>query len=225
MHKLFKIFIFIFIFNGALFASSNLRNYFLEESFNKKSSSSSNKSGLSFKSLDNKLYFTGSINYSNLNFSRSDTGTSVLNEELKKDGHAIILELGYDYNWNWDTSFNYQRSQNGNTTLDNIYISALYKFKKQDKYRPYTGFNLGYSMLSWDENTFNKASSDLKSSNFLLGVNLGSIYEINQKYSLDFRYQINYAKHKTFVENQPTGSTNLSHDFLQTVGLGIRYNF
>lgn len=229
MSKVIKLIALISILKMSLYAESSLREYFHEESLkgkNRIGTTSSKDYGFSFVDLSNKFFVGGLISYSNINIDRKDgsQGAVTLNKKLEESAYSYSLELGYKYSEDIDFLFTYQKANHSNISLDNYYISSLYNFDFENDWKTYAGINLGYSNLKWDEETANTANNDLKSSSMLYGLNLGALYKIDDDMSLNLNYQANLIDHKTFIEVFPS-ETTLKHNFLQTLGFGIRYLF
>lgn len=163
-----------------------------------------------------------SFGYSNLNV--TNKGTVSLNEKLNESANNFNIELGYEYSKKIDISLNYKRVNLDDVGLDNIYISSKYKLAQDKNLIPYLGLNLGYSQLSWDKNPINTPTNDVESGSLLIGAMIGTLYKVTNNLSLDANYQLDYMRHKTKIENYPQ-SSELIHDYLQSVNLGIRYSF
>ena len=163
-----------------------------------------------------------SVGYSNLNV--RNKGTVSLNEKLNESSNNFNVELGYKYSNKIDVSLNYKRVNQNDVGLDNLYASLKYKFIENKDLNPYLGLNLGYSQLSWDKSPINTQNNDVESGSFLIGTTIGALYKLTNNLSLDLNYQIDYMRHKTIVEKYPK-SSELIHDYLQSVNLGLRYSF
>ncbi|XPV67833.1 MAG: outer membrane beta-barrel protein [Halarcobacter sp.] len=177
------------------------------------------------KTLDDKNVYVGvSLGYSNLHMSKDDkVGSVALIENIDSSSKNILLETGFEYNKNLEFSLNYQRVDNDDVNLDNVYVSLKYKFP-QDKFTPYVAANLGYSQLSWQTRPVATINNDTSSGSYLVGTTLGLLYPLTTKVSLNLNYQVNMLDHETSVESLPNRSI-LNHDLLQSFNVGIRYTF
>jgi|GEM_PF-2269555 len=173
---------------------------------------------------ENKVFVSGSVGYSNLHMSKKDISGSVnLSENINSGSKNITLETGLALGKNVELALNYQRVDNDDVNLDNIYFSLRYKFL-QESFIPYVGANLGYSQLSWQKKPIATPNNDTNSGTYLIGGVLGMLYPIDENLSLDISYQANMLGHKTYVESFPN-SSDLEHDFLHSFNIGLRFSF
>lgn len=173
----------------------------------------------------NQTYLGVSLGYSDLNVDQTDkVGSIILGNKIEENGYSANIEAGYKYSDKVDISVNYQRSVFDDTYLNNFYISSNYKLDEYNGFIPYLGVNLGYSELHWDKKPINTINNDHTSSSYFYGGNLGVIKPLTSKIDLDVKYQINVMDHDTSLEVSPAKS-ELEHNLMQSLMVGIRYNF
>lgn len=174
---------------------------------------------------DSKYFVSFSTSLTKANMDKKDNSGSVsLTNEVDESSHSIGIELGYKYSDDIEVSVNYERINNSDLGFDNIYIASRYLFEKQNSFRPYVGAHLGLSQLSWDTTPVSTTDNDVESSSYLIGVKLGTLYDLSKNVKLDMNYSLSFMDHETVIESYPNKST-LNHNHIQSLALAIRYEF
>lgn len=174
---------------------------------------------------ENDIFIGMSLGYSNLNSTKKDiSGTVVLSEKLNDDSKNLNVEVGHNFNENIELSLNYQRVNNDDINLDNIYLSTKYKFKNEN-FTPYLGVNFGYSQLSWNKNPLNSSTVDNQSGSYLVGLSTGILYPVSKKLDLNLSYSLSHMGHKAILNPSGSNLSHLKHDYLSSLNVGFRYNF
>ena len=162
---------------------------------------------------------------SGFNTLKSDNSNTLTLNTIDSSGYNFILELGYMINDNLNISINYQRVLNDSVSMNNYYMATEYSLNQYNNLTPYIGASLGTSELSWEEQPIDTMKNDLKSSSYILGATLGTLYKINNEFSLNLNYQLHsLTKHKTKIETI-SQKGEIEHKLSHSVNIGIRYFF
>jgi len=174
---------------------------------------------------DNKMFVGVSSGYSHFNVEQTDKiGAIILGNKIQENAYNIILEGGYHYTPKIDLTLNYQRVILDDVTLNNFYSGVEYKLKIVDKFIPYVGAYLGYSQLHWDKKPINTVNNDYYSGSYMAGVKAGVVYPLTSKVDFKLDYQFSLMSHTTNLESAPAKS-ELTHNYLNSFNLGLRYSF
>ena len=114
-----------------------------------------------------------------------------------------------------------------NNDLKNQYIlTGLNKYYNHDDISLYAGVLVGYGELKWRSNPLvTTQNNDYSSTSFILGLQGGVEYPLNDKFALNINAK--YLKHKYETNLQPatTVSSTIEHKSTASIFVGLSYKF
>lgn len=178
-------------------------------------------SSLSSAELNKSLFIGSNIGY--IYDAKSFKGDVETDFDVKSSALSYSIELGYRYDKTFFYSITHARADFKTHKYDNLYLSANYNFDlKSSGFSPYIGVIGGWSRLTWTEHPVEASlESETKSSNYLVGLELGVEHRVADKFTLYGSYIYNYSPQKTFLHDDGEISYDNTHNFV----LGFRYYF
>jgi 3-isopropylmalate dehydratase small subunit len=159
---------------------------------------------------------TGSSNY-NIN-SKSDIDYE--NDSLADSAKTFDMSMGYNFDEDYFATLNLQSSVLPNMKLTYLYSTFNYAIDaKIDKLNTYLGIISGYGTSKWDKSPVLLVDNSDETKSIVYGLQLGSNYEITQKYS--FLFEIKHIK-DNFGTNINIG-TAIEHASHTSIILGVKY--
>ncbi len=152
------------------------------------------------------------------------SGSIVLDHDIADRGVNYGAELGYYIDKNIFMTLNYQLISLDDINLNNIYATLNYEFLRDEILSPYMGIIAGYSLLDWSTYPIASIEKDETSGSLMTGVQIGTNIMVSSSINLFASYQFWMMDHKTKLENSQ-GQTQIYHDFVNNITLGIRYKF
>ncbi len=173
------------------------------------------------KSLDESLFI--GLNFGYLNDSKTTTGDVETDFEIKDSAYSYDVEFGYRYDETYFYSINHTRGKFDTHKYDNLYITANYNFDiNSSKFSPYIGIAGGWSRLTWVDNPVEASpESETKSSNYLVGLQIGLEHVVADRFTLYTSYMYSYSPQKTLLHDDGEISYDNTHNFV----VGFRYYF
>ena len=161
--------------------------------------------------------------YVHIDDSNENSGIPIASEP-DKDGLAYEVEAGYYFTNNFFATLNYQRTTFDNVDFDNGFSSFNYRFNKTHDIYPYLGVIAGYSRMQWSKNPISALSSDEESFSFIGGGQIGAEMFMLEDLSLYVFYRFLLMEHTTKI-SVLSEEKEFTHDSLQNLNVGFRYNF
>lgn len=180
---------------------------------------------LNAKESDQNIFGTVQLGFSHLNSDiENKLGSITLIEEQDSSSENVQLSLGYEFSKTVDLSLNYQKVFNDDVDLDNIFLQSRYKFKNES-FIPYLAASLGYSSLSWNKAPILTANNDTKSGSYIVGLSTGILYPISKTSEFILDYTFSYMGHQTNLQTTSSNISEISHNYLNSISFGIKFNF
>lgn len=151
----------------------------------------------------------------------SKEGSIEPNFEIEDSGPLYGVEIGYRASENVFYSMNYSKLYFESRSFDNFYLTANYIFDlEKEKFSLYVGALAGSSSILWREDPVDAVdSSERRSSNYLVGAQVGFEYTINPDLFLHYSYVYAYSPQDTLLYDTTTLADNHRHNFV----IGFRY--
>ena len=144
--------------------------------------------------------------------------TSAISKSAFNQSAIHSLSAGHYINQHLFTRLSYQTSSFDIADIDNTSFSFDYQFDV--KFRPYIGGIIGYSNLTWDKSIMNNTYQKIKKSqSFLLGMEIGATYQIDQDFAFTTKIQALKYNHITTINNQ-----TFEHNLQTNVFVGVKYD-
>jgi hypothetical protein len=137
-----------------------------------------------------------------------------------KDSYTLLeAGLGYRYNPNYFATASVQRDTNSQTELTHFLASVNYQFA-DTLFKPYVGLVGGYGELVWKKPPIETSDKDTKASEYLLGVQAGIEYPLQDNFSLYGLYQYIPTGYTTEIGDDAT----MEHKEFNTIQIGVKYD-
>ena len=186
-----------------------------------------NKKKAKAKSFNkNKMFVGGAIGYSSVPLTHRGNIEIYLPNDT---GLSYNLHTGYNLNSRMFLTADYMLSDAKDVVFNNLSVSANYKFGPYARVSPYFGLVAGYSQITWNRNPIDNSTE--KGSNvtgsYLVGTQIGAIYNSSKAISLFMNYQCLFMAHNTNINTAdvPPEATTLKHKDLTNLQFGVRYSF
>jgi len=153
---------------------------------------------------------TGSITLGELPSKNYDGGELYLDfKEIQKN---IKPTLSYTYTQNSDLKHHY-------------ILGGVNKYIQEDKVKLYGGVVFGYGQIDWESNPINNSKeNDYKATSFIGGIQLGTLYPINEKLSFGINGKYLFHNYETNLKPTPSVHSVIEHDRSGFIGFGFRYS-
>lgn len=140
---------------------------------------------------------------------------------VDKYGWSREAAVGYQLSEDIFSAVHYQYNDMGTHTVKNHFVSINYQWAHD--YKPYLGFMMGHSRLSWNQSPIpNAINNDYESDESLLGFQMGGSYPINKQFSVISKIQYYRANHITKLIDTPDLNT-LHHNNFLSLSVGVQY--
>lgn len=156
--------------------------------------------------------------YSNINGSFSPVGNA------DQNGINFGYDVGYNYNENFFTTFEYNQINVDDAKLYNYFLSANYRFNIS-YLKPFIGIMGGISYFKVSDSHINNLEAiDLKGRNNIYGIQTGIVLPIIDNYHFLIKYQYLKSKHTTNLIDGTT-KAQWERDKYHNMQIGLRYEF
>jgi hypothetical protein len=136
-----------------------------------------------------------------------------------KTGFVYEFGLGYNYTPTYFTTIAFQKAITDEKNIDNIILSANYKFTTTYLI-PSVGLLGGYSTMLWTKDPVISANKQRKSTKFFLGLQGQVEYKLKNRFTLLGTYQYLPYEHKTNIKNGGYLNDNSEHNIM----VGLKYD-
>jgi len=214
--------------NSARVAQRRLKPYFKHARISSRNTISTRSKPESKKKSG--FYIGLSTGYASAPSSHNISSGSVLITKPKTQGVAISASAGYNFQNGFSFGLGYMNFDTEDIAFNNLYTQLNYRFESHGSFVPYFGLLGGYSSLTWNVSPIPspRAASNSNSDSLFGGTQAGMLYRVVDGFSLFGVYQCLFMGHTTNINTSTQTSQNLSqlqHNTLHSLQLGIKYNF
>jgi len=159
-------------------------------------------------------YFIGvNLGFDNI----SGTSSSSSSTETSSSGVSFGIEGGYVVDDDISISLGYLNTSSSDISINNLYISGLYKITNYDEIDIYGGLLLGYSILELTNFKYTKPSSSS-----LAGLQFGAKYNFDKNIAFFTNYQGMMMDHIVKITDD---NSEIKFSFIHNLQLGLLYRF
>jgi len=152
--------------------------------------------------------------------SMSVTIDESLNATVEDSTMSYALEGGYIYDEDIYFTLGYLNSSTSDADINSLYLSSNYLFKPTDNLGIYTGLLVGYGTLK-----LNIFTQSIASSSTLLGLQVGTKYNVYENVDVFAGYQLFMQDHIIEIQEDSTTISNVEFGMLHNIQLGVSYKF
>ncbi len=141
--------------------------------------------------------------------------------KINNDAASYGLELGYRAYENIFYTANYSKYDFESRSFDNFYLSANYIFDlDEEDFSLYVGAVGGWGRVSWTDDPVDSAeTSEKRSSNYIIGAQIGLEYVLEENFLLYCSYIYSYSPQKAFLYD----TTTIEYSHRHNATIGFRY--
>ena len=150
----------------------------------------------------------------------SKDNINYLHDSLEDTSKTFDLSMGYIFNEDYFATMNLQSSILPNMKFIYLYSTFNYDLDtKVDGLNTYLGLIGGYGISKWNKSPVAFIDNNKETKSIVYGLQLGSNYEITQKYSLSFELKHIRDNFETKIDYKEA----IEHAYHTVIILGVRY--